>query len=115
MQWVFFQVGSVGPMFGQYGHFQAFAPKDQDHSYARKRYTDEALRILGVLEKRLDGRDWIAGEFSIADIMIVPWLGAFGFYGGPVAEKLAEFPRVSVYLERFNARPGVQRGVAALS
>lgn len=114
LQWMFFQIGSVGPMFGQYGHFVKFAPKDQDHSYALERYTTEAKRILSVLEKRLEGRDWIVDEFSIADILIAPWIGAFSFYGGPVAEALPDYPKVTAYAERFYARPGVQRGVAAL-
>jgi GST-like protein len=112
LQWLFFQAGSVGPMFGQYGHFTKFAPQDQDHSYAQKRYTDESIRILRVIEGRLEGRDWIVDEFSIADIMIAPWIGAFNFYGGPVAEALKDFPRVTDYLARFQARPGVQRGIA---
>ncbi|MFT6232516.1 MAG: GST-like protein [Myxococcota bacterium] len=113
LQWMFFQVGSVGPMFGQYGHFAKFAPQDQDHSYALERYTVEAKRILAVLETRLTGRDWIVDDFSIADILIAPWIGAFSYYGGPIQEALPEYKNVSAYLERFNARPGVQRGVAA--
>lgn len=112
LQWMFFQAGSVGPMFGQYGHFVAYEPKDQDHTYAQQRYASEALRLLGVLEKRLAGRDWVVDDFSIADIMLAPWVGAFRFYGGPVADKLGEFPEVGAWLDRFNARPGVQRGVA---
>ncbi len=115
LQWMFFQVGSVGPMFGQYGHFQTYAPKDLDHTYARKRYLDETLRLLGVLEKRLMGREWIVDELSIADIMLVPWIGALTFYGGPATDALAGFERVSDYLARFNARPAVQRGIAVYS
>lgn len=114
LQWLFFQAGSVGPMFGQYGHFASYAPKDQDHTYAIERYTAESKRILAVLETRLEGRDWIVDAFSIADIMIAPWLSAFDFYGGPVAEALSEFPRVVAYRDRFNARPAVQRGIAVL-
>lgn len=112
LQWMFFQAGSVGPMFGQYGHFVAYAPKDQDHSYAVERYTNEAKRLLEVVDKWLDGRAWIVDEFSIADIMLAPWLGAFEFYGGPVAEGFAEYARVTDYLARFNARPAVLRGAA---
>jgi len=115
LQWMFFQAGSVGPMFGQYGHFAAFAPKEQDHSYAIERYTEEAKRILSVIETQLDGRDWIAGDYSIADIMIVTWIGAFEFYGGPVEEALPDYPRVMNYLERFNGRPAVKKGVAAVN
>lgn len=115
LQWVFFQVGSVGPMFGQYGHFATYAPKDQDHTYALNRYTNETKRLLGVLNKRLEGRDWLVDEFSIADIMIAPWIGTLNYYGGPAAEALGDYPNVVAYLERFNARPGVQRGLAAFS
>lgn len=112
LQWMFFQVGSVGPMFGQYGHFVSYAPKELDHSYAVERYTNEAKRILAVIEQRMEGRDWICDAYSIADIMIVPWLGAFAFYGGPVAEALPDYPNVQAYLARFMERPAVQRGVA---
>lgn len=111
LQWVMFQVGSVGPMFGQYGHFVAYAPKDQDHTYAVKRYTDEALRLLGVLDKRLEGREWICGEYSIADIMLIPWVGAFQFYGGPVNEAMGDYPNVQAWVARFMERPAVQRGL----
>lgn len=111
LQWTFFQVGSVGPMFGQYGHFVKYAPKDHDHSYAIERYTSEAKRILGVLDKRLAGREWIVDDYSIADIMIAPWTDAFDYYGGPVKEALPEYGNVTAYLERFKARPAVQRGM----
>ena len=114
MQWMMFQVGSVGPMFGQYGHFSSFAPKDQDHSYALKRYSEETLRILGVIEKRLQGRDWIVDDYSIADIMILPWVATLRHYQGPMGEALAGFPQVVACLERFQARPAVKRGIAAV-
>lgn len=112
LQWVMFQVGSVGPMFGQYGHFVTYAPKDQDHTYATERYAAESKRILGVIEKRLEGRSWVVDDYSIADIMIAPWIGTLNYYGGPVAEALPEYPNVVGYLERFKARPAVQRGTA---
>ncbi|MCB9744380.1 MAG: glutathione S-transferase N-terminal domain-containing protein [Alphaproteobacteria bacterium] len=111
LRWMFFQVGSVGAMFGQYGHFVAYAPKDQDHAYATARYTQEALRILAVLEQRLEGRDWILDDFSIVDIMTAPWVGAFDYYGGPVVPELAKLPNVTAWTERFKARPAVQRGM----
>ncbi len=110
LQWMFFQAGSVGPMFGQYGHFSKYAPQDQDHTYAKKRFTDEALRILNVINGRLEGRDWLVDDYSIADIMVAPWIGAFDFYGGPVAEALSDYPNVEAYMKRFNARPAVARG-----
>ena len=115
LQWTFFQVGSVGPMFGQYGHFVAYAPKDVDNAYSVKRYTDEVLRLLKVLETRLEGRDWLVDEYSIADIMIAPWIGTLSRYGGPAADALADFPRVQAYVERFLARPAVQRGISLFS
>ena len=97
LQWMFFQAGSLGPMFGQYGHFVAFAPKDQEHTYATERYTSEAKRLLAVLETRLDGRSWMVDEYSIADIMIAPWISALDYYGGPVTEALSDYPRVVSY------------------
>jgi GST-like protein len=114
LQWLFFQTGSVGPMFGQYGHFVTYAPKDQDHAYAIERYTNECKRLLGVMETRLDGREWFVEGFSIVDIMIAPWIGTLPYYGGPVADALPDHPRVVDFLERFNARPAVQRGVAVV-
>ena len=115
LQWLFFQVGSLGPMFGQYGHFVTYAPKDQDHTYAIQRYASECMRILAVMETRLDGRSWVMEDYSIADIMVAPWLGTLDYYGGPVAEALPDFPRVVDFLARFRARPAVQRGIAAVS
>lgn len=112
MQWLFFQTGSVGPMFGQYGHFVTYAPKDQDHTYAIERYRAETVRLLGVLERRLEGRDWLVDDYSIADIMTAPWVGTLSYYGGPILETLDQFPRVRDHLARFQARPAVQRGVA---
>lgn len=112
LQWLFFQTGSVGPMFGQYGHFVTYAPKDLDHTYAVERYLAETVRLLGVLEGRLEGRDWLVDDYSIADIMTAPWIGTLSYYGGPVVETLDRFPRVQDYLARFQARPAVQRGVA---
>ena len=115
LQWMFFQVGSLGPMFGQYGHFVTYAPKDQDHTYAVERYATECKRILAVMETRLEGRAWVVDEYSIADIMIAPWIGTLNYYGGPVAEALSDFPRVVDFVERFSARPAVKRGIAAVS
>jgi GST-like protein len=115
LQWVFFQAGSVGPMLGQYGHFVQFAPQGHDHSYAQKRYADESKRILSVLDTQLEGQDWVVGDYSIADIMIAPWVGALGFYGGPVHEALSEYPNVTAYLERFQARPAVKKGTTVFA
>jgi len=115
LQWMMFQIGSVGPMFGQYGHFASYAPKDVDHTYAIERYTNETKRLFAVLDKRLDGRDWVMDDFTMVDIMMVPWVGMIPIYGGPAAEAMADFPRVKAYLDRFNARPATQRGIAIFS
>lgn len=111
-QWVFFQVGSVGPMFGQFGHFFKFA-KGKTDEYGAQRYTKEVTRLLGVLDRQLsDGRDYLVGDFSIADIATVPWINALDFYEGKDAVGYADFGHVQAWVERFNARPAVQRGVA---
>ncbi|WP_375260109.1 glutathione S-transferase family protein, partial [Citreimonas sp.] len=80
LQWVMFQMGGLGPMFGQMGFFWKFAGKDIDDPRPRERYAGEARRLLGVLDTALQGRDWIAGEYSIADMAIAPWLNALNFY-----------------------------------
>lgn len=106
LQWVFWQVGSVGPMFGQAGHFVRFAKEDVP--YAKKRYTDEVKRLLKVAEDQLENHPYLAGEqYSIADMMTVPWFGALDFYG--IAELLAEVPRVKAWMEAVESRPAVQR------
>jgi len=111
LQWVFFQVGSVGPMFGQFGHFYKFA-KGKTDTYGEERYGNEVKRLLGVLEAQLtDGREWLVGEYSIADIAIVPWINALEFYGGKDFVGYTDCPLVGAWVERFNARPAVQRGV----
>lgn len=110
LQWVFFQVGSVGPMFGQFGHFYKFA-KGKTDDYGEKRYGKEVKRLLGVLDRQLEGRDWLVDDFSIADIMTVPWLDALDFYEGKSFVEYDSFENVTAWVERFNARPGVQRGV----
>ena len=115
LQWSFFQIGSVGPMFGQYGHFVHYAPKDQDHSYAIERYTNETKRLLGVMEKRLEGREWIVDDYSIADILIAPWIAMIPYYGGPAKEAMGDYPRVQAYLAKFNERPAVKRALGIFS
>lgn len=110
IQWAFFQVGSIGPMFGQFGHFYRFA-KGKTDTYGEQRYGREVTRLLGVLEEQLaDGREWLVGAFSIADIMIVPWIDALDFYEGKAFVGYADFPKVDAWVQRFNARPAVQRG-----
>lgn len=109
LQWLFFQVGSVGPMFGQFGHFYKFARGKTD-SYGEERYGKETTRLLGVLEDNLDG-DWIAGDYSIADIALVPWIKALDFYEGKEFVEYDRFEKVQAWVERFEARPAVQRGL----
>ena len=111
LQWLMFQMGSVGPMFGQVGFFHKYAGSQIEDPRPRQRYYAEAHRILGVIDRRLQDRDWIAGEYSIADIAIAPWLAAISrFYEAEAEVGLAEFSNVAAYQQRFDARPAVQRG-----
>ncbi|MFN4098934.1 MAG: glutathione S-transferase family protein [Pararhodobacter sp.] len=112
IQWVMWQMGGVGPMFGQLGFFHKFAGKEIDDKRPLERYRAETERLLGVLERQLEGRDWIVGEYSIADMAVAPWVnGLVGFYqAGPLVgwDRLVNVP---AWLERFLARPAVQRGL----
>ena len=112
IQWVFFQMGGIGPMFGQLGFFHRFAGKDFEDKRPRDRYVAETKRLLGVLEKRLDGRDWVMGDYSIADISMIGWVR--NIPGNYQAAEIVEFDKlknVPRWLERALARPAVQRGV----
>ena len=111
LQWLMFQMGGVGPMFGQLGYFHSFAGAEIDDPRPRERYIAEARRLLGVIETALEGQDWIAGDYSIADIALCPWLGALEFYGAREVVGWADHPRTMAYLDRFVARPAVQRGL----
>jgi GST-like protein len=112
LQWLMFQMGGLGPMFGQFGFFHAFAGKDIEDPRPRERYRAEATRLLRVLDGALEGRDWIAGDYSIADIAIAPWLRTMRdhYKGADLVEWNAR-ANVMAYLERFLARPAVQRGL----
>ncbi len=115
LEWVFFQMAGIGPMFGQFGHFFKFAAeKVANNSYPVERYCDEAKRLLGVLENRLQGREWIMGdEYTIADITTFPWVrGVDVFYGGREVLEFESFPSVMAWLERALARPASQRGLS---
>lgn len=109
-QWLMWQMGGLGPMFGQLGYFAKFAGAEIEDPRPRERFIKEAIRLLAVLETRLTGQDWVAGVYSIADMAIAPWLGALDFY--EVKEQLGwyDLPNVIAYQSRFNDRPGVQRG-----
>jgi len=111
LQWLMFQMGGVGPMFGQLGYFAAYAGREIADLRPRTRYADETRRLLNVLETALEGRDWIAGDYSIADIAIGPWLRGLEAYGVRDLVGWSDRPRVVAYLDRFLARPAVQRGL----
>ena len=113
IQWVMFQMGGIGPMFGQYGFFARFAGKEVEDPLPRERYRAESVRLLDVLEQRLDGRDYLMGEmYTIADIASFPWVrGAKVFYEAEEAFEMAAHPRVMAWLERCLERPAVQRGL----
>ena len=114
IQWLMFQMGGVGPMFGQLGFFHKFAGKDFEDKRPRDRYAAETRRLLGVLNERLKGRDWIMGaDYSIADIAIWPWVrNLVGFYGAGELVGYAEFTEVQRVLANFVARPAVVKGLA---
>jgi len=113
IQWVMFQMGGIGPMFGQYGFFSRFAGKAVEDPIPRERYRAESVRLLGVLEERLEGRTWIMGDdYTIADIAIFPWInGAKVFYEAGEAMEMDTRPNVMAWLERCLARPASQRGL----
>ena len=114
MQWVFFQVGGVGPMFGQLGFFHKFAGKDYEDKRPRDRYVAETKRLLGVLDRQLEGKDWImGGDYSIADVAIFPWVrGLVGFYAAGDLVGWDEYRNVARVLDAFVARPAVIKGLA---
>ena len=111
--WVFFQMASVGPMFGQVGFFHKFAGRDIEDKRPLHRYRDESKRLLGVLETRLDGRQWIMGdEYTIADISLLGWVrNLVGFYGAGDLVEFDALKHVPAWLEGGLARPAVQRGL----
>lgn len=110
LKWLMFQMGGVGPMFGQLGFFYKFAGSEIEDPRPRQRYIDEAKRLLTVLEKELEGKDWIAGEYSIADIALAPWIGGLEFYEAREVVGWNDLTHVPAYLDRFLARPAVQTG-----
>jgi GST-like protein len=113
IQWLMFQMGGVGPMFGQVGFFHKFAGKEFEDKRPRDRYIAEARRLLGVINQRLMGRAWIMGdEYTIADIAIFPWVrNLIEHYGAGDLVGYADFPQVARALAAFVARPAVVRGV----
>ena len=117
IQWLMWQMGGVGPMFGQLGFFHKFAGKDYEDKRPRDRYVAESKRLLGVLEQRLTGRRWVMGEdYTIADIAIFPWVrNLVGFYGAGELVEFDRFAQVQRTLAAFVERPAVQRGLAVPS
>jgi GST-like protein len=112
IQWLFFQVASVGPFFGQFGHFFKFARDKTSDSYSLERYASEARRLLAVLDRRLADREYLAGdEYTIADIATFPWVNGLDFYGGKDHLGYASFANVQPWVERCMARPAVARGI----
>ncbi|MBS1209122.1 MAG: Glutathione S-transferase domain protein [Proteobacteria bacterium] len=103
LQWLNWQMGGLGPMAGQNHHFNQFAP--EKIPYAMKRYTDETARLYGVLNRQLEGRDYVAGEYSIADMVIYPWV----LLHERQQMDMAQFPNIVAYLKRIGERPAVQR------
>lgn len=114
LQWVMFQIGGIGPMFGQLGFFHRFAGKEYEDKRPRDRYVEESKRLLGVLDQRLQGRDWVMGDdYTIADIAILPWVrNLVGFYEAGELVDFARFKNVGRVLEAFVARPAVVKGLA---
>jgi GSH-dependent disulfide-bond oxidoreductase len=113
LQWLMFQMGGIGPMFGQVGFFHKFAGKAYEDKRPRDRYVAEAKRLLGVLDKRLATRDWIMGdEYGVADIATFPWVrNLVGFYEARELVGFDEYKHVQRALDAFVARPAVQRGL----
>lgn len=113
IQWVMFQMGGVGPMFGQLGFFVKFAGKEYEDKRPRDRYVAEAKRLLGVMDAALAGRDWFLGDaYTIADIAMLGWVRALvDFYGAGELVGFEAFGNVRAWLDRGLARPAVQRGL----
>ncbi|MEO0379969.1 MAG: glutathione binding-like protein [Pseudomonadota bacterium] len=111
IQWLMFQMGGLGPMLGQMGFFVKFAGSQWEDKRPQQRYVDEAKRLLAVLEKQLDGQDWVTGQYSIADIAIAPWLNALGFYEAKDMVGWDDHKNLVAYVDRFLARPAVAKGM----
>ncbi|MFG6457403.1 glutathione S-transferase N-terminal domain-containing protein [Roseateles sp. BYS96W] len=113
LQWLMFQMGGVGPMFGQLGFFHKFAGKDFEDKRPRDRYVAESRRLLGVLDRHLQGKAWLLGDtYTVADIATFPWVNnLIGFYGAGDLVGWGDFKEVDRVLQAFLARPAVQRGL----
>lgn len=116
LQWLFFQMGGVGPMFGQFGHFFKYAKDKCDHEYPVERYTKETKRLLSVIDKRLEGRDFLVDEYSIADMAIFPWVLCLDkFYHAREYLGLDEYRNINNWVNRICERPASHKGLGVLS
>ncbi|MGL4314278.1 MAG: glutathione S-transferase family protein, partial [Sphingomonas sp.] len=114
IQWVMFQMGGVGPMFGQLGFFTKFAGGQWEDKRPRDRYLNETKRLLGVMDRALEGKDWFLNDYSIADIAMLGWTnGLVNFYGNGELVGFDDYANVKAWLARGLARPAVQRGLNA--
>ena len=112
LAWVFFQMSGIGPMFGQLGVYLRGPGKDFEDKRPRQRFADETKRLMGVLDRRLEGRDWIVDDYSIADIATLGWVNALtSMYDARELVELDAYSNVQAWLERGLARPAVQRGL----
>ncbi len=109
ISWLMFQMGSVGPMFGQLSHFRRFAT--EQIPYAINRYETETLRLFGVMDRQLSKHDFLAGEYSIADMATFPWLATYEF----LQVSLENHPNLKRWFSRLQQRPAVQKGMAILT
>lgn len=108
-EWLMFQMGNVGPMFGQVGHFTQYAPRRID--YAVDRYTREMHRLLGVMDRRLSEVDYLAGDYGLADMATFPWVRSARRFGA----ELCDYPNLNRWYQAIRARPAVDRGLAVLA
>ena len=109
IQWLMFQMGGIGPMLGQAHHFRQYAPEKLD--YAVNRYTNEAKRLYGVVDRRLGEADFLAGGYSIADMAVFPWIRPYERQG----QKLEDFPNLKRWFNAIDARPAVKKGLELLA
>lgn len=110
LEWLMFQISGVGPMFGQLSHFSGYAL--EKIPYAIKRYKKEVLRLTGVLDKQLADREYLCGDYSIADIATFPWILGYKLVGSSLNMTLDDYPNVKRWCEMLQQRPAVQRGMA---
>lgn len=112
LSWVFFQMSAIGPMFGQLGFFLRSGGKDYEDKRPRQRFADESKRLLGVLDRQLEGRDWIVDDYSIADIATLGWVNALveSYAAGDILD-LGTYSNIQAWLGRGLARPAVKRGL----